>query len=252
LTLVAGSGIIARFPKGQVQTPMSQKLSRRDMKRNDLAEGVRHTVDYVAHHRRGVTEAAGAAVVIALLIGGFFLFRAWRERQAAAELSAGLEALEMPLASDQAAKGAARTFPTDSDREKEAKAHFEKAAGVGGTSAGRAAALVLAARAGVPTDADAFAKAARERASEISTPGEIDSARLLAAQGKAPEAMDRLRRAIDSSRTTAPKDALLFALGEICEQSGNAVEAKAAFDRIVNEFPDSPYRQDARSKVSGS
>lgn len=229
---------------------MSQKLSRRDMKRNDLAEGVRHTVDYVALHRRGVTEAIAAAVVIAALIGGFFLFRAWRERQAGAELSAGLEALEVPLASDQAAKGAARTFATDAEREKEAKAHFEKAAGVGGTSAGHAAALVLAARLGPPPDADAFAKAARERRMEISTPGEIDSARLLAAQGKAPEAIDRLRRAIDSSRTTAPKDALLFALGEICEQTGNAAEAKAAFGRIVTEFPDSPYRQDARQKTS--
>jgi tetratricopeptide (TPR) repeat protein len=211
---------------------------------------MRHTVAYVTQHRRGVTEAAAAAVIVAALIGGFFLFRFLRERQAGAELSAGLEALEVPLNSDSSAKGAPRTFATDAERENEAKGHLAKAAGIGGTSAGRAAALVLAARSSPPAGGEAFAAAARERSREIATPGEIDSARLLASQGKAPEALDRLRRAIESSRTTAPKDALLFALGEICEQTGNTTEAKAAFERIVNEFPDSPYRQDARQKTS--
>jgi tetratricopeptide (TPR) repeat protein len=230
---------------------MTQKLSRRDMKRNDLAEGVRHTVDYVTHHRRGVTEAVAVAAAIAALVGGFLLFRGWRERQAGAELSAGLEALEVPLTSEATAKGAARTFATEAEREKEAKAHLQKAVAIGSTSAGRAAAMVLAARASAPADAEAFARAARERASEISAPGEIGSARLLAAQGKVPEALDRLRRAIDSPRTTAPKDALLFALGELCEQTGRAAEAKATFERIVSEFPDSPYRADARS-LSGN
>jgi tetratricopeptide (TPR) repeat protein len=226
---------------------MTRKITRRDMKRNELAAGMRHTVDYVTHHRRGVTEALAAGLVIAALAAGFLIYRGLRERQAGAELSASLEALDTPLASDPAAKGAPRTFATDAEREKEAKAHLERAAGIGGTSAGRAAAVVLAARTSAPASADAFAKAARERASEIAAPGEIDSARLLAAQGKVPEALDRLRRAIDSPRTTAPKDALLFTLGEICEQTGNATEAKAAYERIVKDFPDSPYRNDART-----
>ena len=231
---------------------MTQKLSRRDMKRNDLAEGVRYTVDYVTHHRRGVMEAVAVAAAIAALVGGFLLFRGWRERQAGVELSAGLEALEVPLTSEATAKGAARTFATEAEREKEAKAHLEKAVAIGSTSVGRAAAMVLAARASAPADAEAFARAARERASEVSAPGEIGSARLLAAQGKVPEALDRLRRAIDSPRTTAPKDALLFALGEICERTGSAAEAKAAFERIVSEFPDSPYRADARTRAVGN
>jgi tetratricopeptide (TPR) repeat protein len=228
---------------------MTQKLSRKDMKRNDLAESVRSTVDYVTHHRRGVTEAVAAAVVLAVLVGGFLVFRAWREHKAGLHLSAGLEALAAPLASDPAAKSAPRSFATEAERLKEARAHLEQAASIGGTSAGRAAAVVLSARAASP-DVDAFVKAAREGRPEVSAAGEIGVARLLASQGKVPEAIDRLRRAIESKRTTAPKDALLFALGEICEQAGNPAEGKAAFERIVNEFPDSPYRQDARQKTS--
>jgi tetratricopeptide (TPR) repeat protein len=229
---------------------MTQKLSRKDMKRNELAESVRHTVDYVTHHRRGVTEAVGAAVALAVLVGGFLVFRAWREREAGKHLSAGLEALSVPLASDPAAKTAPRSFTTDADRLKEARAHLERAASIGGTSAGRAAAVVLGARASSLSEVAPFAKAAGESRPEVSAAGEIGAARLLASQGKVPEAIDRLRRAIDSKRTTAPKDALLFALGEICEQAGNPAEGKAAFERIVNEFPESPYRQDARQKTN--
>ena len=135
---------------------------------------------------------------------------------------------------------------------KEARAHLEQAASIGGTSAGKAAAIVLGARAASSPDVAAFTKAAGESRPEVAAAGEIGAARLLASQGKVPEAIDRLRRAIDSKRTTAPKDALLFALGEICEQSGNPAEGKAAFERLVSEYPDSPYRQDARSRVSGS
>lgn len=222
------------------------------MKRNDLAESVRHTVDYVTHHRRGVSEAVGAAIVVSVLVGGFFIFRAWREHEAGLHLSAGLDALSAPLASDPAAKTASRSYPTEAERLKEARTHLEQAASVGGTSAGRAAAIVLGARVASAPDVDPFAKAARESRPEVSAAGEIGAARLLAAQGKVPEAIDRLRRAIDSKRTTAPKDALLFALGEICEQSGNPAEGKAAFERLVNEFPDSPYRADARTKIAGN
>ena len=220
------------------------------MKRNDLAESVRHTVDYVTHHRRGVTEAVGAGVVLIVLVGGFLVFRAWREREAGLHLSAGLEALSVPLASDPLSKGSPRTFATEAERLKEARAHLEQAASIGGTSGGKAAALVLGARAAAQPDVESFAKAARESRPEIAAPGEIGAARLLASQGKVPEAIDRLRRAIDSKRTTAPKDALLFALGEICEQAGNPAEGKAAFERIVNEYPDSGYRQDARQKIA--
>jgi len=231
---------------------MTQRLSRRDMKRNELADSVRNTVDYVSGHRRGVTEAVVLALAIAALAAGFLLFRAWRERQAGAELSAGLEALAAPLASDPAAKDAPRKYATEADRDRDAREHLMKAAGVGGTSAGRAAGLVLGARLGDPKNGDAFSRAAGERPIEISTPGEIDAARLLASQGKMPEAIDRLRRAIESSRTTAPRDALLFALGELCERNGNTAEARAAYERIVNEFPDSPYRQDARTLAANT
>lgn len=72
------------------------RITRRQLKRNDLADSFGRTVDYVSHHRRGATEAIGAGVAVLLLAAGFFLFRGYRERSAGRELSEALSILEAP------------------------------------------------------------------------------------------------------------------------------------------------------------
>jgi len=230
---------------------MAKKITRKQLKRNDLVETMGRTVDYVSHHRRGVTEGIVAVAVVAVLIGGFLLLRSYRENQAGKELSAALAALDTPIAGQPAALGAAKTFATAEARDKEADRHLRKAAGYPGTSAGRAAALILAARDKAP-NAETFARTARVAKAEVAASAELDAARLLAAQGKKTEAIDRLKRAIESPASAAPKDALLFALGQVYEDSGSASDARATFQRLITDYPNSPYRNDARQKIPGS
>ncbi len=231
---------------------MGKKITRKQMKRNDLVETMGRTVDYVSLHRRGVTEGIVAAAVVALLIGGFVLLRTYRENQAGKELSAALAALDTPLAGQPAAVGAPKTFASADARNKEVDLHLRKAADHPGTSAGRAAALILAARDKPATAAETFARTARVAKAEVAASAELDAARFLAAQGKRTEAIDRLKRAIESPASAAPKDALLFALGQVYEDSGSAADARATFQRLVTDYPNSPYRNDARQKIPGS
>lgn len=226
------------------------RITRRQLKRNELAETFGRTVDYVSHHRRGATEAIAAGVAILLLAAGFLLFRGWRERSAGRELSEALAILEAPLASDPAAATAARTFATAAEREREASRHLEAAAKKGGTQAGRAARVIVAARSEKATESvTTLTKVARDAELEVAAAAEIDAARLLAASGKATEAIDRLKRAIESPKSAAPKDVLLFVLAETYEKSGAAVDARGTYQRIVNDYPNSPYRSAAREKL---
>jgi len=228
------------------------RIKRKELKRNELAETFGRTVDYVSHHRRGATEAIAAAVAVLALAAGFFLFRSWREHQAGRELSAALEILEAPLASELTATSAPRTFSSADARESEAAKLLRQAAKKGGTDAGRAAQVILAARMEKPAAAaETLAKAARRARAEVAAVAEIDVARLLAAQGKTTEAIDRLKRAIESPETSAPKDALLFTLAETYEKAGSSVDARATFQRLVNDYPNSPYKNDARQKIGG-
>ncbi len=228
---------------------MTQKINRRDLKRNELADTVGKTVDYVAGHRRGVTEAVAIAIGVGVLIGGFFVYRAWLERSAGKSLSQALSILGTPLASEQ--PGAPKTFPSAAERRTAAEKLLTQAASHTSTPSGRAAQVILAADgADKPGQTiDVFEKAARQGRSESAAAAEIDAAKMLAAGGKTTEAVERLKRAIESPSSPAPKDALLFALAGIYEQSGAASDARATYQRLITDYPNSPYRADARQKV---
>jgi tetratricopeptide (TPR) repeat protein len=229
---------------------MAQKITRKDLKRNEIAETVGRTMDYVTGHRRGVVESIAIAAAVALLVAAFFLVRGYRESQAGRELSAGLTALDTPVAGSPAALNAPKTYATEGEREREARSHLERAAGIRGTEAGRAAAVILAAREpAAASSSETLSRAARDAKAEVAAAAELDEARLLASKGKTSEAIDRLKRAIESPRSSAPKDALLFALAEIYEKSGAPADARATYQRLVNDYPNSPYRQDARQKL---
>jgi len=232
---------------------MKRKIRRKDLKRNELVATMGRTVDYVAHHRRGVTEVMVIAACVAAAVAGVFLFRAYRERAAGRELSAALEALDRPLAGQAGEPSAARSFATAAERDVQADRHLQAAAAYGGTAAGRSAGVILAARhpkAGAASET--FAKAARDGSVEIAAAAEIDEARLLVSSGKTAEAIERLRRAIESTQSRSPKDALLFALGQAYEKAGSAGDARATYQRLVNDYPNSAYRTEAREKLPGA
>lgn len=229
---------------------MAQKLSRKDLKRNDLADTMGRTVDYVSHHKRGVTEVIAIGAGVLVLAAAFVAFRAYRENEAGRELSAALAALDAPLAGQPQAETAPRTYATAAERDREADGHLHKAAQSRGTTAGKAASVILAARdPKTPDAADRLARAARSGKAEVAAAAELDEARLLAAQGKTAEAIDRLKRGIESSDSAAPKDAMMFVLGEIYEKSGASADARATYQRLVSDYPNSPYRADARQKL---
>ncbi|HEY7113358.1 MAG TPA: tetratricopeptide repeat protein [Thermoanaerobaculia bacterium] len=228
---------------------MSEKITRKDLKRNDLVETVGRTVDYVTSHRRGVGEGVAVAAGIALLVGGFFLVKTYREARAGRELSAGLAAFDAPLAGEPGGASAPLSFPSAAARDAAAAEHLRKAASYGGTTPARAASVILAARDAKATAADSFERAARDGRFEIAAAAEIDAARLLASQGKVTEAVERLKRAVESPDASMPKDALLFALAQIYEGSGASSDARSVYQRIVNDYPNSPYRADARQKL---
>jgi tetratricopeptide (TPR) repeat protein len=227
---------------------MTQRISRRDMKRNELAETVGKTVGYVSEHKKGVTEGVAIIAGIAVLLAGIFAYRAWSERSAGRDLSRALGVLATPLKSEQPA--AAKSFATAAERQAEAEKFLRKAASRGSTGPGRAARVILAASGNEkPAEAvEAFEKAARGK-SEAAAAAEIDAAKLLASQGKSAEAIERLKRAIESPKTAAPKDALLFALAQIYDANGAAADARATYQRLITDYPNSPYRADARQKV---
>jgi TolA-binding protein len=47
-----------------------------------------------------------------------------------------------------------------------------------------------------------------------------------------------------------PVDGVLMQLARSCAKAGKPQEARAAFKRVVDEFPDSPYAQEAQKQIA--
>ena len=76
---------------------MKQKITRKDLKRNELAETMGRTVDYVSHHRKGVTEGIVIAACAVAIVAGIFLYRAYREVRELRMPAASGDALALPV-----------------------------------------------------------------------------------------------------------------------------------------------------------
>jgi tetratricopeptide (TPR) repeat protein len=229
---------------------MAKKLSRQELKRDEILDSVGKGVRYVSSHRKGAVEAVAAVAALGILIGGFLAFRAYREKQAAEHLSRALAVLSTPLQS-QAPAGTSVTFATDAQREAAAEKELRAAAELATTPAGREARVLLAARGATGIDAVAtFDHFARGADSVLAVTAEIDAARLLAGQGKTDEAIERLKRAVGSAKSSLPKDALLDELGRLYEQAGHTADARATYQRLLSEHPDSPFAADAQARLA--
>jgi predicted negative regulator of RcsB-dependent stress response len=55
----------------------------------------------------------------------------------------------------------------------------------------------------------------------------------------------------NTSDETMPRDALLMELGRVQAAAGKKAEAKQTLDKVIAEFPDSPYIEEAKKLLAG-
>jgi tetratricopeptide (TPR) repeat protein len=74
--------------------------------------------------------------------------------------------------------------------------------------------------------------------------------RLDRSQGKGEEVAQTLTAMLDETEPPLPMDVILNELAATQEQLGKKQEAIQSYQRIIDEFPQSPYAQEARQKIS--
>lgn len=228
---------------------MVKKLRREELKRDEVLETVGKGFRFVSAHRKGAVEAIGIGAALAILIGAFVALRAHREGQASEHLGRALAILATPLATDPSAGTAAKTYPTAAERRADANRELSAAAEFGATRSGREAAVVLAAEGDTKDAEGTFSTYARSSATVVAAAAELDGYRTLAGEGKFSEAIAGVKRAIETSATAVPKDALLAELGRLYEESGSPADAKVIYQRLVSEYPESSYTAEAQSRI---
>ncbi|MGH9442778.1 MAG: tetratricopeptide repeat protein [Thermoanaerobaculia bacterium] len=230
---------------------MTKKLSREQLKRDEVLETFGKGIHFVSSHRKGSVEAVAAAAGLAILVGAFVAFRSYRESEAAQHLSRALTILSSPVAGEPSPVDAAGTpYSSSALRDADAEKELKAAADLTATRSGREASVVLAARS-APGKADlaSLDRFSRANHSILAATAEIDVIRTLESEGKIRDAIERAKRGIEASSTSAPKDALLMELARLYEKSGSPADAKATYQRLVSDYPNSLYLSDAQAKA---
>jgi TolA-binding protein len=237
---------------------MSQRLTRKDIKRDEFASAVGRGVDYAETHTRQLLLTLGG-VLLSVAIGVLaYFYVSHRSELANQALAAAVKVYGAPIDPTGAKPNdpAEPSFANDAARQARARKLLEQVRkDYRWTDAADVASLYLA-------DLDATSgkvASARQLWSDfvkkhgdhvLAVQSRIDLLELDRSQGKGQQVAQQLREMLDRTDAPLPQDVILYQLAITLEQLNRDQEATQTYQRLVDEFPQSPYRQTAQQKVS--
>jgi TolA-binding protein len=235
-----------------------KRQERQHLKENEFAKTTARMTAAVAENRGPVMTIVAVGLGIAVLGGGYYFYQSSQTDKAGAMLGAAVATAQSQVAPASTLPGQAQppgTFPTEKARADAAiKAYTDVIAAYPNTSAGTVASYQLGSEllaAGRFADAEQqFRKTAdKDRTSFYGTLARMGLANTLSQAGKPDEAIKIYSELAAERDTILPVDGVLMALAQANLKAGKAQDARAAFKRVVDEFPTSGYAADARQAL---
>jgi TolA-binding protein len=237
---------------------MSQRLTRKDIKRDELASAVGRGVDFAESHTRELMWTIGGVLSVALIGMLAYFYVAHRSDLANQALASAVKVFNAPIDATGAKPNDAAepSFASEPARQARARQLLEKLrADYRWTDAADVAGLYLAqldATTGKVAAArqlwSGFVKKHGDHV--LAAQARIDLLELDRSQGKGQQVAQQLRQMLDQSDAPLPQDVVLFQLATTLEQLNRDQEATQTYQRLVDEFPQSPYRQPAQQKLA--
>ncbi|AMY10449.1 tol-pal system protein YbgF [Luteitalea pratensis] len=237
------------------------KTEREQLKHNEAVDALVSANTYLSPHGRTLGLAAVAVLLLVGSVFGYRAFKARSEERAHRQLAAAVEILNAPVATAPTpgappVGAAPGTYATEAARAGAAlKQLLSTADAYKGTDAGMRAryyAASLYAETNRPKEAgDAYA-AVRDQAGASTLLGRMASLGLASMQVRQKQfdpAIKALQELAQRRDGPLPVDAVLVQLADAYQQAGRSAEASQTLQRVIDEFPQSPYAADARQRV---
>jgi hypothetical protein len=241
-----------------------KSTERHRLKENEVASTVVRLTETYDAHRHQITLGLVALVVIVAAVVAFVIWRGQTASQAAAMLADAMTAERAQVAPAPApapAPGAttpapapvpAGSYPTEKARDEAALAKFMAVADAypssdAGIAARYHAAAMLMALGRHPGAQQRYQevmdRAGKSVYGQMAKLGKADAE---VAAGKFDGAIVVYKELSADKEGPLPLDGILMQLGRACDAAGKAGDARQAFKRIVDEFPQSPYSAEAK------
>ena len=237
---------------------MNQRLTRKDMKRDELASAVGHGIEYAGSHVKAIVYAVAGAAVLVALWGAYQYYSSNRSSQANDSLAKAIKVFQAPVVGAATAKPTDPTEPSFADDAARRSAARPLLEGVrksyGSTDAADIAGLFLANLAVSEGKLDDARKLWQDFVDEhsdhmLAGQAQLNLINLDRRQGKTDKAVDALKKLVEKGGASLPVDVLLNELASAQEELNKPQEAIQSYQRIVDEFPRSPYRSEAQQKI---
>jgi TolA-binding protein len=236
---------------------MNQRLSRKDIKRDEFANAVNRSVEFAEDHSRGLLITIGAVVAAVLVCVLIFFYIQHRAEEANQALAAAVKVVDAPIdpAGAKPTDDKDPSFPTEAARQQRAlKLLGEVRGGYRFTDAADVASIYVAA---IDASAGKLAEARQLWSDFVKKHGDhilaaqarLDLMALDRGQGKGQAVAQQLREMLDQSNAPLPQDVILNELATTLEQLHRDQEAAQTYQRLVDEYPQSPFRQTAQQKI---
>jgi tetratricopeptide (TPR) repeat protein len=240
-----------------------KRTERHRLKENELSHVLGEASARLTQNRRTYGLAIAVVLVILAVAGGYWAWHTRSESRAQVMLGEAITIVQSPVEAPKPGSGgppqqAPGTYPTIQARAETALAKFTEAANAYPSTKAGIAARYYAASAltvlGKPAEAVTGYQEVIDRAGadsfygRMAQLGVIESGVLAKQFDQAITTAEALVN--NPADDTIPRDALLMELGRVYAAAGKKVEAKQTFDKVIAEFPDSVYIDEAKLLLS--
>jgi TolA-binding protein len=234
-----------------------KRTERHHLKENELVEFVNRARETVDARQREIGVAAIAVIIVSIAIVGYFAWQSRVEGRAGALLADAIIISDArvgpPPAPGTPATGP--SFPTDREKFEATAAKFKAVADQYPSSDSglfaryREGATQMAL--GNTKEAAAAYQQVIDRAGSTlyGQMARLGLAEAQAREGQYDSAISTYKGLADNKDGPLPVDGILMQLGRTYLEAGKATEAQQTFNRVVEEFPASPFSGDARREL---
>jgi TolA-binding protein len=232
---------------------------RRHLKENEFVVTTQRVMLWAQENRDRLTIGGIVLAVVVAIGGGYWYWRQHTNDQADALLGAAMAIEQATIAPAPTVPGAAQTpgtYPSEKARSEAEIAAFQK---VVTTYPSTPAALTARYEmAGALMAVGRLADAEQAYRAEISAAGasvygpmaHLGLAQALLSEGKYDDAIKEYTDLAAARDSMVPVDGVLMQLGHAYVKAGKTADARAAFKRVVDEFPDSGYVTEAKQQLT--
>ncbi len=217
-----------------------RRVTRKKLKQDEFVSIVDQMIHWFSENWRPVAAAAAAVVAVFLLWWGLSAWSGHRTAAASEALAQAMEQLD--------------TAQTPEDREDAEAALREVIDRYGRTAQADEARVVLArllAEDGKIDEArQLLTKVAQKRKdSPTVRVATLDLIGIQVSSGQAAEVIPQLEAMVTGKDPRLPRDVALYELAEVHIAEGNPSKAKEYLQKLMEDFPESPYARQARQKL---